>query len=146
MNFSVSRIYPGIPEYFNAEGRGMYHYLTGAASWLMLTVLSEIFSVKGAYGDLMIAPKLVAEQFDAAGYARVDCGFAGKNIEVRYCNSKRKEYGAYEIREALINGVKTVGADCETVDAAPTDSFGKSIIIPKERLTEMVNVIEICLG
>ena len=66
MNFSVSRIYPGIPEYFNAEGRGMYHYLTGAASWLMLTVLSEIFGVKGAYGDLMIAPKLVAEQFDAA--------------------------------------------------------------------------------
>ena len=146
MNFSVSRIYPGIPEYFNAKGRGMYHYLTGAASWLMLTVLSEIFGVKGAYGDLMIAPKLVAEQFDAAGCARVNCGFAGKNIEVRYCNSKRKEYGAYEIREALINGVKTVGADCETVDAAQTDSLGKSIIIPKERLTETVNVIEVCLG
>lgn len=32
MNFEVSHIYPGIPEYFNARGRGMYHYLTGAAS------------------------------------------------------------------------------------------------------------------
>src|SRR3990167_5958334 len=25
-----SKIYPGIPEYFNSEGRGMYHYLTGS--------------------------------------------------------------------------------------------------------------------
>ncbi len=36
MDFEKSRIYPGIPEYFTPEGRGMYPYLTGAASWMLL--------------------------------------------------------------------------------------------------------------
>ena len=36
MNFERSGIYPGIPEYFGPDGRGMYPYLTGAASWLLL--------------------------------------------------------------------------------------------------------------
>ncbi|MFY9402375.1 MAG: cellobiose phosphorylase [Candidatus Omnitrophota bacterium] len=33
-----SKIYPCLPEYFNSEGRGMYSYLTGSASWFLLTV------------------------------------------------------------------------------------------------------------
>ncbi|MBR5968595.1 MAG: cellobiose phosphorylase [Lachnospiraceae bacterium] len=36
MDFETVRIYPGIPEYFDPNGRGMYPYLTGAASWLLL--------------------------------------------------------------------------------------------------------------
>ncbi|MBO4559480.1 MAG: cellobiose phosphorylase, partial [Lachnospiraceae bacterium] len=36
MDFENARIYPGIPEYFDPNGRGMYPYLTGAASWLLL--------------------------------------------------------------------------------------------------------------
>ncbi|MBR6358400.1 MAG: hypothetical protein IKS11_02020 [Lachnospiraceae bacterium] len=36
MDFEKSRMYPGIPEYFDVNGRGMYPYLTGAASWLLL--------------------------------------------------------------------------------------------------------------
>lgn len=35
-DFDTSAMYPGIPEYFNLRGRGMYTYLTGAASWLLL--------------------------------------------------------------------------------------------------------------
>jgi cellobiose phosphorylase len=33
-----SKIYPCLPEYFNLEGRGMYSYLTGSASWFVLTL------------------------------------------------------------------------------------------------------------
>jgi cellobiose phosphorylase len=33
-----SKIYPCLPEYFNLEGRGMYSYLTGSASWFLLTL------------------------------------------------------------------------------------------------------------
>ena len=36
LDFEHSRVYPGIPEYFGQEGRGMYPYLTGAASWMLL--------------------------------------------------------------------------------------------------------------
>ena len=56
MDFETSKIYPGVPEYFDASGRGMYHYLTGAASWFMLTMITEVYGVKGAMGNLMLEP------------------------------------------------------------------------------------------
>jgi cellobiose phosphorylase len=37
VNTAKSKIYPCLPEYFNLEGRGMYSYLTGSASWFVLT-------------------------------------------------------------------------------------------------------------
>lgn len=37
-NSAKSKIYPCLPEYFNLEGRGMYSYLTGSASWFVLTM------------------------------------------------------------------------------------------------------------
>ncbi|MNC59801.1 hypothetical protein D3C75_1096340 [compost metagenome] len=40
-DFELSRIYPGIPEYINEQGRGMYTYLTGSASWLLLTMVTD---------------------------------------------------------------------------------------------------------
>lgn len=64
MNFENSKMYPGLPEYFDNEGRGLYAYLTGAASWYMLTMITEVFGVKGDLGDLVIAPSLLPEQFD----------------------------------------------------------------------------------
>jgi hypothetical protein len=39
MDIGRSKIYPCLPEYFDLEGRGMYSYLTGSASWFILTVL-----------------------------------------------------------------------------------------------------------
>ena len=69
LHFETSRIYPGIPEYFSADGRGMYHYLTGAASWFMLTMITEVFGVRGEAGDLVLDTKLTAEQLDEIGTA-----------------------------------------------------------------------------
>jgi len=34
-NSKISLIYPCLPEYFNLEGKGMYSYLTGSASWFI---------------------------------------------------------------------------------------------------------------
>ena len=59
LNFETSRIYPGIPEYFRADGRGVYHYLTGAASWYMLTMVTEAFGVHGKAGDLVLYPNFL---------------------------------------------------------------------------------------
>lgn len=95
MDFSTSKIFPGIPEYFNADGRGMYHYLTGAASWYMLTVITEMFGVHGEGGDLVIEPKLVREQFDETGEAAIDFSFAGKNFHVVIVNRLGKDFGEY---------------------------------------------------
>ena len=100
MHFSHSYMYPGIPEYFNAQGRGMYAYLTGAASWYMLTVITEVFGVKGEMGVLTIRPKLVAEQFDRDGNADIQLTFAGKKVKVCIHNPEKKDFGQYKIENA----------------------------------------------
>ena len=82
MDFERSKMYPGIPEYFDNQGRGLYAYLTGAASWYMLTMITEAFGVRGEIGNLVIAPALMAEQFDKEGNA-VMVDVSGKNVTYR---------------------------------------------------------------
>lgn len=82
--FSVSRIYPGIPEYFDPRGQGMYPYLTGAASWLICCLLTRCYGVRGEGGDLRLVPQLAPAQFDRSGTAWVDCTFAGRPLTVLY--------------------------------------------------------------
>lgn len=102
-DFEKSRIYPGVPEYINEKGRGMYHYLTGSASWLLLTVLNEIYGVKGELGALVLEPKLMPEQFDETGEASVTTVFAGRKVKVIYRNSLKYEYKNYRIASVKIN-------------------------------------------
>ena len=100
----VSRIYPGIPEYFDKKGRGMYHYLTGAASWYLLTVVTQMFGVRGVYGNLALEPKLMAKQFDAKGEAKISLIFRQRNLTITYNNIDKAEYGEYTIMKCQING------------------------------------------
>jgi cellobiose phosphorylase len=104
-NFEVSRMYPGLPEYISARGRGLYPYLTGSASWYLLTLITEVFGVKGTLGDLTLAPRLIAAQFDAHGQCGLQTLFAGRVIDVTYHNPAQREYGAYQIEAITIDGV-----------------------------------------
>lgn len=101
---SRSKIYPCLPEYFNLEGRGMYAYLTGSASWFILTMLTQVFGVKGRDGDLAIEPKLCREHFRYSKAVSVARTFAGRRIRVRFTNPKRADWEAYRITEARLNG------------------------------------------
>lgn len=104
MNFDVSRIYPGVPEYFDAKGRGKYHYLTGAASWFLLTMVTLVYGVRGNLGKLEICPKLVKEQFDEKGIAKIHLTFGGKEITVSFSNPSGKDAGEYRVKAAACNG------------------------------------------
>jgi cellobiose phosphorylase len=104
LNTEVAKIYPGIPEYFNSEGRGMYHYLTGSASWYLLTLVTQVFGVRGQWGDLLLAPKLMPEQFGPSGQAVLQTDFAGKCLKVTYVNREKKPYGKYRIESVMIQG------------------------------------------
>lgn len=106
LDFDTSRIYPGIPEYFRSDGRGMYHYLTGAASWFMMTMITQAFGVRGEAGNLLLAPKLTAEQFDEQGRASLSLVFAGKKLEIVYENEGMKEYGDYTVGSASCSGAE----------------------------------------
>lgn len=139
LNFEKSRIYPGVPEYFNADGRGMYHYLTGAASWYMMTVITEMFGVHGEGGDLVIDPKLMREQFGPDRTAAIDLPFAGKEFHVAVSNSSGKEYGQYCIDKAyLFSPAYEQARDVPIVD-------GRAVLRREEllRLPERGNVLTV---
>ena len=82
----------------------MYPYLTGSASWLLLTMLAEVYGVKGNFGDLVIEPKLSQEIFDEQGMASVSTQFAGRQLQVTYSNPERLEFGGYSIHAIKIDG------------------------------------------
>jgi cellobiose phosphorylase len=102
-DFEKARIYPGIPEYFNDKGRGMYHYLTGSASWLLLVLLNDVYGVRGGFGDLVLEPKLKREQFDLSYCASVKTVFAGSKLNVIYRNCECLDYGEYSIKSITID-------------------------------------------
>ena len=124
-NFEVSRMYPGIPEYFTPRGRGVYPYLTGSASWYLLTLLIQAFGVRGHLGDLLLSPKLVLEQFNAEGKASVRTWFADRQIEVIYHNPERLEYGSYKVARVTLNNqelcVNSSGNGCRILRQHITD-------------------------
>lgn len=140
-DFKVSRIYPGIPEYINARGRGAYPFLTGSASWLLLTLLNESFGVKGKLGNLAFEPKLVKEQFNQEGFANVETLFAGKKVQVVYHNPARLDYGAYRIETVQIDGKRApfkrqlngVNLDRETIATLAADQLHRLEVTLKER-------------
>ncbi len=153
LRFGTSRIYPGIPEYFNNEGRGMYHYLTGAASWYMLTFVTEVFGVRGKAGDLEIAPALMREQFDEDGTAVLELPFAGKSFRVTIKNPGRLSCGDYRIESASVDSREiplvendTCAADC--VEKADGRRVVRAVLPQADiaQLSDEVHEIEILLG
>ena len=133
------KIYPCLPEYFNAEGRGMYSYLTGSASWFILTVLIEVFGVRGEYGDLVIEPKLNAEQFKNKNTISITANFAERRIEVRYVNPRKKDFGSYTIRRVSFNR-KDIAENIKQPRFTLSRSYFVSLCLP-----DKLNIIEVLL-
>lgn len=117
VDFEHSCMYPGLPEYFSERGRGMYPYLTGSASWLMMTMVTEVYGVKGEFGDLCIAPKLVDEQLSANGELGISLMFNGVKLHVKFkaqegcaCKGALAKQKVYtQVKELYLNGQKIEG-------------------------------------
>jgi len=129
VDFPTSRMYPGIPEYFSQRGRGMYPYLTGSASWYLLTLVTQAFGVRGSRGDLILAPKLAKEQFGAEGDAALTTIFAGHSIKVTFHNPACLDAGAYCIQEVRLNE-QPIARNC-----------GASTLIPRSAITSIKSEI-----
>ena len=132
LDFATSRMYPGIPEYFNIDGRGMYPYLTGAASWYMMTMILEVFGVRGGNGDLVLRPRLLSSQFDDEGVARIELTFSGKPFSITYHNPDKLDYEKYEIKSLTVNGgeAQQIGAKeavIKALDIQDTDALRNNI-------------------
>lgn len=135
-DFQNSRIYPGVPEYINERSRGMYTFLTGSASWLLLTQLTEVYGVKGRYGDLRLEPKLMQGQFNEAGEAAVETLFAGRLLRVVYRNPQQAEFGQYRVASVSLDGQTLDGENAGTgclipraqIEALPADGVHELIV------------------
>ncbi len=137
LNTKTSRIYPCLPEYFNAQGQGMYSYLTGSASWFMLTLLTQVFGIRGKYGDLLIEPKLPLEWFKKSGEIGINASFAGRNFKIRFLNPKRKDCQKITLSKVALNN-KVIA-----------DKINKpSFPIPRNTLLKLPqnNIIDVTLG
>lgn len=126
VNFELSRMYPGIPEYISEQGRGMYTYLTGSASWLLLTMVTEVFGVKGKLGDLLLQPKLMKDQFDQNGKASVRTIFAERQLNVVYTAASGAEYGGCQIHSVTLNGA-----------VVTLQRVSEGVLIPRSVLTAL---------
>ena len=93
-----------MPEYVDAKGRGVYHYLTGAASWLLVTVITQMFGVRGQMGNLAFVPQLLPEQFDANGEAGLSMIFADRNVKIVMKNAEKKAPADYKVSAITIDG------------------------------------------
>lgn len=98
-----SKIYPCLPEYFNLEGAGMYSYLTGSASWFVLTLLTQVFGVRGENGDLLIEPKLCRGQFKNTLAISISRSFAGRAFRIKFSNPERIMSDNYKIARVKLN-------------------------------------------
>ena len=103
MDTETSRIYPGIPEYFDPRGRGMYPYLTGAGSWLMLCLITQTWGVCGQEGNLRLSPRLTDELFDGDGKTEIHCYFAGRPLRVVYRKNGPPADG-WKVKKAVLDG------------------------------------------
>jgi len=137
-NTQKSKIYPCLPEYFDRSGRGMYSYLTGSASWFMLTLLTQAFGVRGENGDLLIEPKFSDEQFKLVNKISIARVFTGRRLKIVFFNPQRLPAGKYRIKRFLLNAEQIPVEE----DARVVISREVILSLPKNKL----NLIEVHLG
>lgn len=137
-NTSISKIYPCLPEYFDLNGRGMYSYLTGSASWFALTLITQSFGVKGLNGDLLIEPKFSGEQFKSVKQLSITRVFAGRRLKVIFSNPRRLAYGKYLIKRLMLNEKKILVEEGIRVVLSREDILS----LPRGKL----NILKVDLG
>ena len=121
MDFKTSRILPGIPEYFDLSGRGYYHYLTGAASWIVYTLVTEVYGLRGQGGSLRIAPRMVLDLFDTEGVGGISAAFRGLPLQVD-CFLEQ-EQGGSEGSEIILKKLTCGEAEIPVADGCGEISF-----------------------
>jgi cellobiose phosphorylase len=137
-NTAKSKIYPGLPEYFDRSGRGMYTYLTGSASWFMLTLITQAFGARGQNGDLLIEPKFSSEQFKSVNKLSLTRVFASRRLKITFFNPKRLGAGKYRVKRFRLNTEQI------PVEEKAWVVISREVILslPKDKL----NLIEVHLG
>ena len=136
-NSGVSKIFPGVPSYFEPGDRGAYAYLSGSSAWLILTLTTQLFGVRGENGNLCLDPKLNFTHFDFENKTSIQLTFRNKVIQVNYMITD--DTSNFVINELDIDGHRFI---------FPNQKENKVIILKEDfdKLThEGVNIINVTL-
>ena len=107
MKSEVSRIFPSVPASIDSKSaRGSYNYLTGSGSWLIFSIITEIFGIKPDLGDLNIYPKLVLEQFMGEKEIKVSFVYLERKMELVIRNKESLDWGEYKLGSVRFNGTE----------------------------------------
>lgn len=98
---SKSKVFPGIPSYLEPGNRGAYAWLTGSSAWMVLSIASQMFGVRGEKGDLCIEPQLSLNLFNEEGKASIQFDFQGKRIRLQYF--MKSILPVYEFKIGVVN-------------------------------------------
>ncbi len=136
---ATSKIFPGVPSYLEIGDRGAYAYLTGSSAWMMLSLTSQMFGVRGKKGDLILEPRIRPELFNEQGEASIELTFHEKRIRVVYVLKPIHKINRYMIGVVAVNNVPVI----------LTKERAKSCIISSqyinENFDEELNVIKVFL-
>lgn len=123
-----SQIAPCIPEYFNLKKKGLYPYLTGSASWLIYTFISQICGISFDMGKLVITPCLLKEQFSKKNNNfEVQLNISGTQVKIIYRNINKKQWPDYKIKKLILN---------KKIIRTPED---KTVRLTKTETTQILN-------
>lgn len=125
-----AKIYPMIPEYFNAQGKGLYYYLTGSASWYMYTLIEQVLGISFSLGDLILEPKLLPANFTARNI-EIKFRFESKKIKVVFIRQGKKS--DLQIKKVSFKG-KTI------------QPYFNRYAIPKKEIRDTENIFKVYLG
>ena len=70
---------------------------------MMLTVITEMFGIKGECGAMVLEPKLQKEQF-IENRAGIYLNFGRQRWHIVYVNEQKKECGEYQIASLYMDG------------------------------------------
>jgi cellobiose phosphorylase len=130
----TAKIFPGIPSYFDNQNKGAYAYLTGSSSWFLLTLITQIFGIKGKYGALCIEPKLSTDYFNEEGISEISTIFSGRNINVVFVNKNHLDFGSYSIKDIAVNGSKISFSNSSTENNVVLDNFKELLDKPENSI------------
>ncbi len=112
---TTARHFPGIPSYYEPDNRGAYMYLTGSSAWLFLTLVTQVFGVRGIKGDLVLNPKIPVWLFDRVGEAGIRLRFLSKRLHITFQNPHKKSPDQYRITQMIMDGVSIAVPDQKEV-------------------------------
>ncbi len=100
----TAKTFPEIASFYEPDERGAYMYLTGSSTWIFISLLTQIFGIRGDNGNLLLNPKLSDWFFDKNGNTSIECTFQNQRIRIVYSNNKNKPASQCQILKIMADG------------------------------------------